>query len=134
MENIITISTIPIFLAFVIAEWVYLSKTNKKELYRFNDAITNLNVGIGFILTRLFMNGLLLGAYMYFYNDLAIIQLPNNIWTWIAAFFVFDFLFYWAHRWGHEVNLFWAAHSVHHQSEDYNLTVALRQSWLHSLL
>jgi alkylglycerol monooxygenase len=47
---------------------------------------------------------------------------------------LFDFLFYWAHRWGHEINLFWAAHSVHHQSQDYNLSVALRQSWLHSLM
>jgi sterol desaturase/sphingolipid hydroxylase (fatty acid hydroxylase superfamily) len=134
MENIMTITFIPVFLIMVLMEWGYLKKIRKREYYRLNDAITNLNVGIGFMLTRLFSNGLLMGAYMFFYEDLAIFRMENNIWTWIAAFFMFDFLFYWAHRWGHEINLFWAAHSVHHQSEDYNLTVALRQSWLHSLM
>lgn len=134
MENILTISFIPVFLIMVLAEMAYLKKIKKSEFYRLNDAITNLNVGIGFMLTRLFTNGLLMGAYLFFYEDLAIFKMPNNVWTWIAAFFLFDFFFYWAHRWGHEVNLFWAAHSVHHQSEDFNLTVALRQSWLHSLL
>jgi sterol desaturase/sphingolipid hydroxylase (fatty acid hydroxylase superfamily) len=134
MENIMSITFIPVFLVMVLLEWGYLKKIRKSEYYRLNDALTNLNVGIGFMLTRLFSNGLLMGAYMYFYEELAIFRMENNVWTWIAAFFLFDFFFYWAHRWGHEINLFWAAHSVHHQSEDYNLTVALRQSWLHSLM
>lgn len=134
MENMLTISFIPVFLAMVLIEWGYLRKIQKSEYYRLNDAITNLNIGIGFMLTRLFSNGILVGAYLYFYENLALFKLGNNIWTWLSAFFLFDFLFYWAHRWGHEINLFWAAHSVHHQSEDYNLTVALRQSWLHSLM
>jgi hypothetical protein len=38
-----------------------------------------------------------------------------------------DFLYYWFHRFSHEVNAGWAAHVVHHQSEEYNLAVALRQ-------
>ena len=40
----------------------------------------------------------------------------------------FDFCYYWAHRMGHEISVLWAAHAVHHQSEDYNLSTALRQS------
>jgi alkylglycerol monooxygenase len=48
--------------------------------------------------------------------------------------FLYDFIYYWAHRWGHEINLFWGAHVVHHQSEEYNLSVALRQPWFHHLL
>jgi alkylglycerol monooxygenase len=134
MENIQTIITIPIFLSLVLIEWVYFKKIKKSEFYRLNDALTNLNVAIGFLLTRLLTGGILVGSYLYFYEDLALFHLPDNIWSWIAAFFLFDFLFYWAHRWGHEINLFWAAHSVHHQSQDYNLSVALRQSWLHSLM
>jgi hypothetical protein len=50
--------------------------------------------------------------------------------TWYYGLFLFvlvDFFYYWAHRWSHEVNLFWAGHVVHHQSEEYNLSVALRQ-------
>jgi len=134
MENIQTIITIPIFLSLVLIEWAYFKKIKKSEFYRLNDALTNLNVAIGFLLTRLLTGGILVGSYLYFYEDLALFHLPNNIWSWIAAFFLFDFLFYWAHRWGHEINLFWAAHSVHHQSQDFNLSVALRQSWLHSLM
>jgi len=133
MENILTISFIPFFLVMVLAEYLYLKKKKKEQLYRLNDAITNINIGVGHLLTRLFITFILIGSYTFFYEKLAPIQLPNNIWTWIACFFLYDFFFYWAHRWGHEINLFWAAHSVHHQSEDYNLTVALRQSWLHTL-
>lgn len=133
MENILTISLIPVFLIFVLLEYFYLKRKKSSHLFRFNDAITNLNIGVGHLLTRLFTGFILIGAYTYFYS-IAPIKLPNNIWTWIACFFLYDFFFYWAHRWGHEVNLFWAAHSVHHQSEEYNLSVALRQSWLHALL
>ena len=133
MENILTISFIPIFLSLVLLEYFYLKRKNLSHLFRLNDVITNLNIGVGHLLTRLFMGFIFIGAYEFFYK-IAPIQLPGNIWTWIACFFLYDFFFYWAHRWGHEVNLFWAAHSVHHQSEDYNLSVALRQSWLHALL
>jgi alkylglycerol monooxygenase len=134
MENIQTILSIPIFLSLVVVEWAYFRKTKKRGFYRLNDALTNLNIGVGFILTRVLTGGIMVGAYLYFYEELALFHLPNNMGAWVLAFFLFDFLFYWAHRWGHEINIFWAAHAVHHQSEDYNLTVALRQSWLHSLM
>lgn len=133
MENILTISFIPIFLGLLIVEFLYLKRKGQNHLFRLNDTITNLNIGVGHLLTRLFFGFILIGAYEYFYS-IAPFKMSNNIFTWIFCFIAYDFLFYWAHRWGHEVNLFWAAHSVHHQSEDYNLSVALRQSWLHSLL
>lgn len=133
MENILTISFIPIFLGLLVIEFLYLKKNKQKHFFRLNDALTNLNIGVGHLLTRLFFGFILIGAYEYFFL-IAPFKMGNNIFTWIFCFVVYDFFFYWAHRWGHEVNLFWAAHSVHHQSEDYNLSVALRQSWLHSLL
>jgi sterol desaturase/sphingolipid hydroxylase (fatty acid hydroxylase superfamily) len=49
-------------------------------------------------------------------------------WVWVGAFVLYDFCYYWLHRMGHERNVLWAAHSVHHQSEEYNLTTALRQT------
>ncbi|WP_245658017.1 sterol desaturase family protein [Roseivirga echinicomitans] len=55
-------------------------------------------------------------------------DLPNSAIIWISAFIAYDFFYYWAHRMSHQVNLFWGGHSVHHQSEEYNLSVALRQS------
>jgi len=54
--------------------------------------------------------------------------LPPSEWlTWVFAFVFYDFCYYWQHRLGHAVGLFWASHSVHHQSEEFNLTTALRQ-------
>ncbi|MEL7186739.1 MAG: sterol desaturase family protein, partial [Pseudomonadota bacterium] len=53
---------------------------------------------------------------------------PRGIVLWIIAALAWDFCYYWNHRLGHEVSVLWAAHAVHHQSEDYNLSTALRQS------
>jgi hypothetical protein len=52
--------------------------------------------------------------------------------SWPLAFLAVDFMYYWWHRLSHEMNVLWAAHVVHHQSEDYNLAVALRQAVLTS--
>jgi hypothetical protein len=56
-------------------------------------------------------------------------ELPASHWgTWIFAFVFYDFCYYWNHRIGHVSGLFWASHVVHHQSEEFNLTTALRQT------
>ncbi len=60
------------------------------------------------------------------------LEIPMNIWTWILAFFVADFTYYWMHRLEHEHRILWASHSVHHSSEDYNLTISLRLSIVES--
>ena len=52
---------------------------------------------------------------------------PASWLTWVFAFVFYDLCYYWQHRLGHTVGLFWASHSVHHQSEEFNLTTALRQ-------
>ncbi|MCA8886122.1 MAG: sterol desaturase family protein, partial [Hyphomonadaceae bacterium] len=54
-------------------------------------------------------------------------------WAWIAAFVLDDFTYYWSHRWAHTVRWFWADHVVHHSSQHYNLTTALRQTWTGTL-
>ncbi|WP_420573531.1 sterol desaturase family protein [Kordia sp.] len=60
-------------------------------------------------------------------------EIPMNIWTWIVAFFVADFTYYWMHRLEHEHRILWASHSVHHSSKDYNLTVSMRLSIVEGL-
>src|SRR5688572_21926528 len=45
-----------------------------------------------------------------------------------------DFCYYWAHRLGHEYNWMWAGHSIHHSSENFNLSTALRQSSFQQVL
>ena len=59
---------------------------------------------------------------------LAPVHIPMNTWTWVLAVFAADFTYYWMHRFEHEHRILWASHSVHHSSEDYNLTVGFRLS------
>jgi len=132
MEQLSTVIAIPIFLLFIIVEY-FATRKNHPEYYRLNDALTNLNIGVSHLLFKLLTTGLMLGAYVLVLKNFAVLHLTGVL-AYVVVLVLFDFCFYWAHRIGHEVNLFWGAHVVHHQSEEYNLTVALRQSWIHSLL
>lgn len=67
-------------------------------------------------------------AYAWVFSHLAPWHsAPDSAWTWIWSFIAFDSIYYWAHRWSHEINFLWAVHAPHHQSEEFNLTTALRQ-------
>jgi alkylglycerol monooxygenase len=124
---------VPFFFLLMGIEW-YLGYRKNKQLYRLNDSINNLVIGIGSQVFNVAFKVLLLGMYVLLYDYIAIFKIPATWWSFLLALVLFDFLFYWAHRWGHEMNIFWGAHSVHHQSEEYNLSVALRQSWFHNLI
>ncbi|KAF1031106.1 MAG: hypothetical protein GAK37_00963 [Pseudomonas sp.] len=79
--------------------------------------------------TGLLTKGVGILTYAFALKHLAIFELSaQSAWTWVFAFVFYDFCYYWLPRCGHERNILWAAHSVHHQSEDYNLTTALRQT------
>lgn len=73
--------------------------------------------------------GVEFATYLYLYNNYRIYPLPeDSMWVWILCLLGVDLGYYWFHRMAHEINLLWASHSVHHSSEDYNLSTALRQS------
>lgn len=119
--------SIPIFFILIGMEVAYGRYKNRK-LYRLNDAITNISCGVVEQLTGVFAKVFTVAAYHFIYIHFAIFELSNT-WYWILLCFIgVDFFYYWAHRMSHEVNLFWLGHVVHHQSEEYNLSVALRQS------
>ena len=97
--------------------------------YRLADAINSLSTGVLSTTTGLLTKGVGLLTYAFALEHLALFELSaDNPWTWVSAFVLYDFCYYWLHRCGHERNILWAAHSVHHQSEDYNLSTALRQT------
>lgn len=118
--------SIPVFFLLIGLEVVY-DRFRKTGLYRLNDALTNISCGITEQLSGVFGGVLTVAVYHYFYTTWRIFTVPDT-WYWTVILFVMvDFFYYWAHRLSHEINLFWAGHVVHHQSEDYNLSVALRQ-------
>ena len=124
---------IPGFIALVAVE-AYYSYRKKKKLYRLNDTISNFSLGIGNQISGALEKVVLFGLFLYIYKHYAFFYQPKSWWSFVLCLLLFDFLFYWAHRFSHEINLFWGAHVVHHQSEEYNLSVALRQSWFQNLI
>lgn len=119
--------SIPIFFILIGIELV-VERLSHRKLYRLPDAIANLSCGITSQLSGLFLKVLAIGVYELIFSNLALFQLERNWMYWVALFFLVDLAYYWAHRMSHEINLFWGGHVVHHQSEEYNLSVALRQS------
>ena len=97
--------------------------------YRLADSINSISAGVLSTTTGLLTKGVGLLTYGFALKHLALFELSvDSVWVWLFAFVFYDFCYYWLHRMGHERNILWAAHSVHHQSEDYNLSTALRQT------
>ena len=97
--------------------------------YEFRDSRTSLTMGIGNVIINVGWKLVVLAAYSAAYL-VAPVHLPaDNPLTWIALFVADDFLYYWYHRTHHTIRVFWASHVVHHSSEHYNLSTALRQTW-----
>lgn len=116
---------VPLFLFFIALEYFISRKTGKKY-FHFNETIANLNVGIAERLIDLFTAGGFYFVYDYLHQHFALLDIQPTLLHWILLLLFTDFLWYWYHRLGHEVNIFWAAHVVHHQSEDFNLTTGTR--------
>ncbi len=127
MLNLITLS-IPAFFILIAVE-LLINKMKKTNLYRLNDTISNLSSGIISQVVGVFTKIVTIGVYVWIYNNFRVFKnIPNEWYTWILLFIGVDFFYYWFHRLSHEVSVLWGTHVVHHQSEEYNLSVALRQS------
>ena len=125
---------IPIFLASIACEAVYLWVT-KKQRFRINDAVSSLGTGLVMQSMQRQTNLLLsLSPYAYVYQHYRLVTLSDSWLTWLAMFLGVEFCYYWLHRTGHTVASLWASHHVHHSSEEYNLTTALRQSAFHGIV
>lgn len=126
-ELVITWAT-PAFFVLIGLE-LLVARWQRRPAYRLNDAINSLGLGVMSQIVGVFSKLLTIGIYAWCAAHLALLQLPaDRAWTWLVALLGYDFCYYWLHRAGHRVNVLWAAHAVHHQSERYNLTTALRQT------
>ena len=113
-----------------------VAKAKGRSVYRLGDAVADMGCGIAQQLTSLFIAGAVLTGTYAWLAKYALVTLPTAWLPWVVAVLGVEFAYYWWHRLSHEVNVLWAAHVVHHHSEDYNLAVALRQSvttWLTSM-
>ena len=125
--QVIVLAT-PIFLLLIALE-VGWGLARGRNTYRLNDAVSSIGLGVMSQLTGLFGQLWHIGIYTLVFDLVALTRWPTDSpWTWLGALVFYDFCYYWLHRGGHRVAVLWAAHAVHHQSEDYNLSTALRQT------
>jgi len=119
---------IPFFLVSVIVEGFILYKKRPKQ-YVFTDTLASLAMGIGNLIIGLIVKIIVVFVITYLYENFKLMTIPFTWWAWLLILFADDFCYYWAHRIGHESRFFWASHIVHHSSQKYNLSTALRQTW-----
>ncbi|MFZ5629032.1 MAG: sterol desaturase family protein [Spirochaetota bacterium] len=132
--NLIALA-VPVFFISIAIE-VVLSLVLKKKVYRFNDSVSDLSAGMLQELVGVFTKVLLFGVYIIVFDWVhkpagataaASYGIPVNIWTWIVVFLLVDVIYYVFHRNSHNIAVIWGSHEAHHSSQEYNLSVALRQ-------
>jgi len=119
---------IPFFFIAILLELSY-GLVIKRNTYRLNDTINSLSMGSLSRLQSLVILGLSASLFEIINSEYQLSQLADDeAWVWISCFVLYDLAYYWKHRLGHEIALFWGSHVAHHQSEDFNLGTALRQT------
>lgn len=124
--------SIPVFIAAIALEHA-LARRRGRAVYRLPVAVADMSCGICQQLFNLLTAGVGVALYLLVYEHRALELDPRAALTWLFGMVAVDFIYYWWHRASHECNLLWAAHAVHHHSEDYNYAVALRQALLTTL-
>jgi sterol desaturase/sphingolipid hydroxylase (fatty acid hydroxylase superfamily) len=129
-ENLLLFA-IPVFLLMLVLELLsYRFLSDDSELgYEVRDTATSLSMGLGFLAVEAGWKLVTVASYVAVYELTPLRLSPGDWWTWVILFFADDFLYYWYHRSHHEVRILWASHVVHHSSERYNFSTALRQPW-----
>jgi sterol desaturase/sphingolipid hydroxylase (fatty acid hydroxylase superfamily) len=122
---LILIST-PIYLVIIGLE-LLLTHLQHRKAYTFKDTVTNvylmlLNGGLD-----LLFRVVSLAALQYFFLH-AVYEWHNAVFYWLVLLIAEDFLYYWLHRFDHEIRVFWAVHVTHHSSQKMNFTVGFRSS------
>jgi len=124
----VIVLAMPVFLLLIGIE-LLVGLRRGRNAYRLNDTLNSMSLGILSQLTGVFSKLMAIGIYGIVFARFSIWQLPADApWVWLLALLLYDLAYYALHRAGHRCALFWAAHVVHHQSEDYNLSTALRQT------
>lgn len=122
---------VPAFILLLIVEMV-VSLRRDKSRYEARDTLTSLLLGTGSQVAGAFVGAAVIGmavwVYQYRLFDIGL-EFRSWWWAWILCFFLDDLAYYVFHRSAHRVRWFWASHVIHHSSQHYNLSTALRQTW-----
>ncbi len=123
---------IPFFVLLLVVEALSFKHIRDDTLVGFekNDTRTSLTLGLGNVVINVAWKFVVLLILVFFY-EITPLRMPADAWwTYVLLFFADDLAYYWFHRVSHEVRVFWGSHVVHHSSEHFNLSTALRQTWV----
>lgn len=135
MDNINYLAfAIPAFFIFLYMEYAIAVHLKKSHLFKYESSVSNVSIGIAERLLNLFIAASFYDLFYFVYKNYAVFNIPNVWWVWLILILATDFVWYWYHRLGHEVNFLWAAHIVHHQSEEFNLSVSARITTFQALI
>ena len=126
MQNLIVLA-IPAFVVLMAVEAV-ADAIMRRDLYEIKDSAASISMGLGSVGVGLVTKAMQLGIFSLIYR-FHLFNLGYQWWVWVLLFFGDEISYYCFHRASHECRLFWASHVVHHSSQRYNLSTALRQSW-----
>jgi sterol desaturase/sphingolipid hydroxylase (fatty acid hydroxylase superfamily) len=119
---------IPFFVATVIIEGILIAKKTT-DGYSIKDALASISMGLGNVGVGFVSKLIIVFIITFLFENYRLSTIPFAWWGWLLILFLDDFCYYWTHRIGHESRFFWASHIVHHSSQKYNLSTALRQTW-----
>jgi len=120
---------VPFFLITLVVEWALTRRRGQPARHSLKDSAASLAMGTGNLLTDLIFGVISLSILMAAWR-FRLFDLGASVPVILLAVIAQDFVYYWKHRASHRIRWFWAAHVVHHSSEYYNLTTALRQPWI----
>jgi alkylglycerol monooxygenase len=116
---------IPFFVVFMALEF-FIARHKKLPYFNLHHSIANISIGIAERLLDVWITGMFYFVYDYLQQRFGLFTIRPTILLWVVLLLCTDFCWYWYHRLAHEINVFWAVHVVHHQSEDFNYTVSAR--------
>jgi alkylglycerol monooxygenase len=118
---------VPFFIVGIVIEAI-VARRRGVRVYHLGTMVSDLGTGITSQVFEVFLKITAVLAYAWVYEHWRLVEFAERSpWPWVVAFVGIDFAFYWWHRLSHVVNALWGVHVVHHHSEDFNLSVALRQ-------
>jgi sterol desaturase/sphingolipid hydroxylase (fatty acid hydroxylase superfamily) len=122
---------IPFFVLLLAVEWISFRHYHGELAgYERRDTRTSLTMGLGNVTINVAWKLVVVAIYAALYELTPLRLDPDAWWAWVLLFLADDLAYYWFHRISHESRVFWASHVVHHSSEHYNLSTALRQTWV----
>lgn len=127
MNDLVNYS-IPAFVILIAVE-VAVTTGQQRDHYDAKDSASSISLGIGSVIVGFIGKAFALGTYTLVYQFRLFTIDMTQVWPWVVLFFADDFSYYWFHRISHGSRWFWASHMVHHSSQKYNLSTAVRQTW-----